>query len=910
MVMVAALVLAMGIPGQASALTCTQVGGTDVGGNCTISTPITAFCPFVLTVPGDLLITGTGSIDCGDPAVPPGAGAQPITISVGGDMEMRAGSSIRAENSLDGGNGGNITLTVGGNFTMRGTSGGTAGAVISSSKTNNGTSVAGNIRITVGNVTVNPDDLTITCATTPAGDILVETGARILANNADGVAGNIKMFAGKNATINGQVLSVALLGEGKGGQITIDACCDLVVGDTGQVVSRGRDPGADLVHLQGCVVQILGLVASTGPAHEPPFANVCNVNRPGKPADSGACVEIWAGTTLLIDSTGTHKGEVNADIGTSGGTQGFAWIDILANGAITIRGNATAPVLPLVNNNDTNPAYAVHANMFLQNGHGGDITVISKDSTVTMFGRAIQANASTANNGGQGGHIVIQGNGEVAFGTGVTPAFVQAAGDITGGSPAGGTVNAKSFNGNVTGIATSQISVLGPGGLATLTGCVDPAGTYLGIVIGTELDVTACGGSPTLPIPAATLIPSATCAARCQPPPPGNKRGVKFNDLNKDGVQDANEPGLIGWTIHLFGTGTMALLQTTVTLAANPGPPTPDEFYAFSPLPPGNYTVCEALQAGWTQTAPLAVPPPAGETLANCAPFGAANGLTLGPRGYSFTITAAAEVFRDNDFGNHQEAPVSCIKRGTKFNDLNGDGVKDPGDPGLPGWKIRAYSQPGNVFVGEVTTGASGAYEFPDLACGTYTFCEVLQSTWTQTFPAAAGGGVVSCAGLEPVITLGPLGYQETLVDTAPSEGNDFGNHQQPPPPGGEGCTPGYWKQDQHFDSWVPTGFKTNQQAGSVFSSLAAACPALAIKTLLDSLGGGGGETFCQKVQILIRAAVAAVLNAAHPGVDYPRTVAEIQSAVKAAIASGDKTTVTNLATALDKDNNLRCPLN
>ncbi len=61
---------------------------------------------------------------------------------------------------------------------------------------------------------------------------------------------------------------------------------------------------------------------------------------------------------------------------------------------------------------------------------------------------------------------------------GVTPAFVQAAGDTTGGgSPKGGTVNAKSFNGNVTGIAASQISVEGAtAGTATLTGCVDPAG--------------------------------------------------------------------------------------------------------------------------------------------------------------------------------------------------------------------------------------------------------------------------------------------------------------------------------------------------------------------------------------------------------------------------------------------------
>jgi hypothetical protein len=130
------------------------------------------------------------------------------------------------------------------------------------------------------------------------------------------------------------------------------------------------------------------------------------------------------------------------------------------------------------------------------------------------------------------------------------------------------------------------------------------------------------------------------------------------------------------------------------------------------------------------------------------------------------------------------------------------------------------------------------------------------------------------------------------------------------PPPGGEGCTPGYWKQSQHFDSWLATGFLTNQSAGTVFSGLAAACPALATKTLLASLQGGGGSTFCEKVQILIRAGVAAVLNAAHPGIAYPLTVAEIQTAVNAAIASGDATTVTNLGKDLDNNNNLFCPLN
>ena len=46
------------------------------------------------------------------------------------------------------------------------------------------------------------------------------------------------------------------------------------------------------------------------------------VTRPGKPRTRPAASEIWSGTTLTIDSTPPHKGEVNADIGTTGGGTG------------------------------------------------------------------------------------------------------------------------------------------------------------------------------------------------------------------------------------------------------------------------------------------------------------------------------------------------------------------------------------------------------------------------------------------------------------------------------------------------------------------------------------------------------------------------------------------------------------
>lgn len=130
-----------------------------------------------------------------------------------------------------------------------------------------------------------------------------------------------------------------------------------------------------------------------------------------------------------------------------------------------------------------------------------------------------------------------------------------------------------------------------------------------------------------------------------------------------------------------------------------------------------------------------------------------------------------------------------------------------------------------------------------------------------------------------------------------------------PPPPviGDEGCTPGYWKN--HTGSWAGTGYSPGQTTGSVFSG-ASAFPSLASQALLQSLQGGGGPGTLGAAKILLRAAVAALLNAAHSGVDYPRTSAQIISAVNTALASNNRDAMLTLASALDRDNNLGCPLN
>jgi hypothetical protein len=78
---------------------------------------------------------------------------------------------------------------------------------------------------------------------------------------------------------------------------------------------------------------------------------------------------------------------------------------------------------------------------------------------------------------------------------------------------------------------------------------------------------------------------------------------------------------------------------------------------------------------------------------------------------------------------------------GVKWNDANGNGVKDAGEPGLPDWKIFLDSNENGLWDSGETyqmTDADGNYAFAGLSEGTYLVGEVAQSGWDQTFPGAA----------------------------------------------------------------------------------------------------------------------------------------------------------------------------
>ena len=141
-------------------------------------------------------------------------------------------------------------------------------------------------------------------------------------------------------------------------------------------------------------------------------------------------------------------------------------------------------------------------------------------------------------------------------------------------------------------------------------------------------------------------------------------------------------------------------------------------------------------------------------------------------------------------------------------------------------------------------------------------------------------------------VNASPVGFPNVLTATASD------TFAITPPQAGEGCTPGYWKQTQHFDSWV--GFSPNQTLESVFNVPDAL--GLDNVTLAQALALNGGG-----VNALLRHAVAALLNSSSGGVDFDLSTAAVIAATNAALASGNYEAQKNIFAALNEQG---CPLN
>jgi hypothetical protein len=185
------------------------------------------------------------------------------------------------------------------------------------------------------------------------------------------------------------------------------------------------------------------------------------------------------------------------------------------------------------------------------------------------------------------------------------------------------------------------------------------------------------------------------------------------------------------------------------------------------------------------------------------------------------------------------------------------------------------------------------------IATGSNPGATVVVSEDEATLPAGVEFVSISVAsvGSTPNTITGSEIDLDFGIGTPPSGAVITFTNRLIPTPGDEGCTPGYWKQSQHFDSWE--GYATGDDFDTVFG-VDLFNPDI---TLLQALNQGGGG-----VNALARHAVAALLNAASSGVDASLTEGEVIQLVQD--ASLGLVPIETAKNTLAASNELGCPLN
>ncbi|NKE46382.1 isopeptide-forming domain-containing fimbrial protein [Roseomonas frigidaquae] len=168
-----------------------------------------------------------------------------------------------------------------------------------------------------------------------------------------------------------------------------------------------------------------------------------------------------------------------------------------------------------------------------------------------------------------------------------------------------------------------------------------------------------------------------------------------FHDLDADGVQDGNEPGLANVTVKLLDGGGN-VIGTTQTDAGG--------LYSFDGLAPGLYGVKVDALPGYELS-----PKDAGGNDAKDSDA-LADG-TIPP-----IMLFSGDARTDLDAGLFKRVEIGD----RVWRDLNANGVQDQGEPGARGITVRLLDA-GGAVIATTTTAINGTYAFKDLLPGTYS---------------------------------------------------------------------------------------------------------------------------------------------------------------------------------------------
>jgi endoglucanase Acf2 len=131
------------------------------------------------------------------------------------------------------------------------------------------------------------------------------------------------------------------------------------------------------------------------------------------------------------------------------------------------------------------------------------------------------------------------------------------------------------------------------------------------------------------------------------------------------------------------------------------------------------------------------------------------------------TLTQFSSTSGEWNFGNRRGldyanvaalAPVPVTLSGQVFDDLNGNGVKDPNEPGLPGFVIQLDVGADGTPVATVVTDQNGNYQFVNVLPGGHVVTELQQTQRRLTSPSGGSYQVTVVSGQNiPALNFGNL---------------------------------------------------------------------------------------------------------------------------------------------------------
>jgi SdrD B-like domain len=245
---------------------------------------------------------------------------------------------------------------------------------------------------------------------------------------------------------------------------------------------------------------------------------------------------------------------------------------------------------------------------------------------------------------------------------------------------------------------------------STGTSKTDATNSDVNAITGATTTITLAPGENNVNIDAGIIFNTPT--------PKANIGDRVWLDIDKDGIQDAGEPGVAGVTVTLFDN-TGAIVATAVTDA--------NGNYLFTDVPAGTgYTI------GFTAPAGTVFSPKDATADNNDSDADPVTGKTA-----PFTVVAGTTDL-SFDAGIYPQPATKASLGDRVWNDLNKDGKQDAGEQGIAGVTVNLYAANGTTLLGTTKTDAFGNYIFTNLNAGTYVVEFIKPSGYTSS-PKDAG---------------------------------------------------------------------------------------------------------------------------------------------------------------------------